>query len=84
MNEPRKKPAVAFWATMIVVVVLVGYPLSIGPVAWISDHLLPAWMTPPIQAAYEPLFWLSGKNEIIEHALERYAGLFLDEKSSWW
>ena len=27
----RKKPGVAFWATVVVVVVLVAYPLSFGP-----------------------------------------------------
>jgi hypothetical protein len=27
----RKQPGVAFWATVVVVAVLVGYPLSFGP-----------------------------------------------------
>jgi hypothetical protein len=30
----RKKPGVAFWATVAVVAVLVGYPLSMGPACW--------------------------------------------------
>jgi hypothetical protein len=33
----RKKPAVAFWATVALVVVLVGYPLSFGPACWLAD-----------------------------------------------
>jgi hypothetical protein len=36
----RKKPGVAFWAT-VVVVVLLAYPISFGPACWIysrSDH----------------------------------------------
>src|SRR5262245_32714981 len=33
MSELRKKPGVAFWATVVVVVVL-AYPLSFGPVCW--------------------------------------------------
>jgi hypothetical protein len=36
----RKKPGVAFWATVAVFVVLVGYPLSFGPACWISSHTL--------------------------------------------
>jgi hypothetical protein len=32
----RKKPGVAFWATVVVVVALVGYPLSFGPFLWAS------------------------------------------------
>jgi hypothetical protein len=29
---------VAFWATVVVVVVLVAYPLSFGPACWISSR----------------------------------------------
>jgi hypothetical protein len=35
----RKKPGVAFWATVVVVVLLLGYPLSFGPACW--------WFSPP-------------------------------------
>ncbi len=31
MSEERKKPGVAFWATVAVAVALIGYPLSYGP-----------------------------------------------------
>jgi hypothetical protein len=31
----RKKPSVAFWATVVVVVVLLAYPLSFGPACWV-------------------------------------------------
>ena len=34
----RKKPGVAFWATVALVVVLVGYPLSLGPACWINER----------------------------------------------
>jgi hypothetical protein len=30
----RKKPGVPFWATVALVVVLVGYPRSFGPACW--------------------------------------------------
>ena len=33
----RKKPGAAFWATVVVVVVLI-YPLSFGPACWISSR----------------------------------------------
>src|SRR5262249_20222835 len=32
----RKKPGVAFWATVVVVVALLGYPLSFGPACWLT------------------------------------------------
>jgi hypothetical protein len=36
MTSDRKKPGVAFWATVVVVVVLVAYPLSFGPACWLT------------------------------------------------
>jgi hypothetical protein len=36
MGTDRKKPGVAFWATVVVVVLLVAYPLSFGPACWIA------------------------------------------------
>src|SRR5262245_53120695 len=32
----RKKPGVAFWATVVVVVALVAYPMSFGPACWLA------------------------------------------------
>jgi hypothetical protein len=54
----RKKPGVAFWATVALVVVLVGYPLSIGPWFWVvTTGRIPIsliW----IDHAYDPLRWI--------------------------
>jgi hypothetical protein len=32
----RKKPGMAFWATVVVVVALLAYLLSFGPACWLS------------------------------------------------
>ena len=37
MTPDRKKPGVAFWTTVAVVVALVGYPLSFGPACWVCN-----------------------------------------------
>jgi hypothetical protein len=51
----RKKPGVAFWATVIVVVVL-AYPLSFGPAMWLgSRDLLPTWLGEIGDYFYAPL-----------------------------
>lgn len=34
----RKQPSVAFWATIAVVVLLVGYPLSLFPIVWLDNR----------------------------------------------
>jgi hypothetical protein len=39
MSDDRKKPGMAFWATVVVVAVLVAYPLSEGPAFWIMERL---------------------------------------------
>jgi len=38
----RKQPGVLFWVTVAVVVILVGYPLSLFPIAWLDNsHVIP-------------------------------------------
>jgi len=58
----RKKPGVAFWATVVVALVLVGYPLSYGPFAWFEWSInVPKPFQPIREAAwriYEPCYWL--------------------------
>src|SRR5262245_31669408 len=52
------KPGVAFWATVMVVVLLVAYPLSIGPISWLADHgFLPDPVKQPLRYFYYPLAW---------------------------
>jgi hypothetical protein len=49
----RKKPGVAFWATVVVVVVLLAYPLSFGPACWMVDlEFIPEQ---PVAIVYRPL-----------------------------
>jgi hypothetical protein len=38
VTSDRKKLGVAFWATVVVVVVL-AYPLSLGPACWLSTRV---------------------------------------------
>ena len=49
----RKKPGVAFWATVVVVVALVAYPLSFGPACWTWDRGLISDQA--LTIAYRPL-----------------------------
>jgi hypothetical protein len=53
----RKKPGVAFWATVVLVAVLVGYPLSFGPACWavhkgvMSERILTTLYRPLVSEA---------------------------------
>jgi hypothetical protein len=60
MMFDRKKPGVAFWITVVVVVALVVYPLSFGLAVWISarlDH--PEWNCNALELIYGPLLGLA-------------------------
>ncbi len=74
--NPRKKPGVAFWAIVVVVVVLVAYPLSVGPVqraALANLESLPDWAILAVGWYSTPLVWL-GQNgpEWLQLAISRY------------
>jgi hypothetical protein len=53
----RKKPGVAFWAT-VVVVALLAYPLSMGPAWRLSREIgLPEFAQHGVDVFYEPVWW---------------------------
>jgi hypothetical protein len=58
MSHERKKPGVAFWAT-VVVGMLIGYPLSLGPACWLYHKAGgPDWFYYLIQIIWDPLYWV--------------------------
>ena len=70
----RKKPGVAFWATVAVVVVLL-YPLSTGPAAWLRMHVLPKSTRKAMDAFYYPVAVITHKVPGTNNLLTRYIGL---------
>jgi len=55
----RNHPSAAFWATVMVVVALAGYPLSFGPACWFATR--GAWDSPGRTAVlygYYPVLWI--------------------------
>jgi hypothetical protein len=64
----RKKPGVAFWATVVVVVALVmGYPLSIGPAIWLTARGY--FREATVQSFYLPVLWSAAQAESLESAV---------------
>jgi hypothetical protein len=55
MTSDRKKPGVAFWATVVVVALLVSYPLSFGPACWINCRTEIG--TRHMAVVYRPVCW---------------------------
>jgi hypothetical protein len=71
----RKKPGVAFWTTVTAtVLMLLVYPLSAGPAAWMMTHrLFPIFMI----WLYTPLNWVYERGpEPIRMAFRWYVDLW--------
>jgi hypothetical protein len=84
MTSDRKKPGVAFWATVVLVAVLVGYPLSFGPACWLTSYTNIG--AEAISRIYRPITWTFGDPEkgatpIIGRAFQGYA--MLASRPSW-
>jgi hypothetical protein len=74
----RKKPGMAFWATGVLVAVLVAYPLSSGPFVRFHYKLgRPDWMQSIGDVLYAPLIWT------IQRGPQSVAVRFL-EYQKWW
>jgi hypothetical protein len=82
----RKKPGMAFWATVLMAVVLIGYPLSFGPACWwfstpLSSHMeYVAWDGPDPECPpqiYWPIGWIAENGPgPVGDAIFRFASLF--------
>jgi len=70
MND-RKKPGVAFWATMVVVCLPIAYLLSFGPVCWISSHAGLGHFTLP--RVYRPILEAMSSSRNVAHLFNWYA-----------
>jgi hypothetical protein len=72
----RKHPSAAFWATVVVVAVLVGYPLSFGSACWLAGRgVVPMKAT---RMAYWPLVRITVSRQ--GTPLASYAELFSDNR----
>jgi hypothetical protein len=55
MTSDRNKPGVAFWATVVLVVVLVAYPASYGPWHYARARWFGTWPVRIAAPLYVPL-----------------------------
>jgi hypothetical protein len=55
MTPDRKKPGVAFYASVAVCLGLL-YPIGWGPVNWLWPHL--GRLRPPLTTLYTPILWI--------------------------
>jgi hypothetical protein len=73
MSDEPKKRARIVWTALALLAVVVLYPLSAGPVLWISLRTgLPRGGGKVLDTFYEPLIWLRSKSKTADKAFERY------------
>ena len=73
----RKKPGVAFWATVGLVVMLVLYALSVGPACWWFAHDAEFESFVRVRYApqpYWPLGWIAKRSRPIRKLIGWYVG----------
>jgi hypothetical protein len=79
MTCDRKKPTAGFWITAALVAVLVGYPLSFGPLAWlITRDLVPEWSASFLNAYTAPLNW-AAQSETVEDVYLWYTSFWVSK-----
>jgi hypothetical protein len=76
----RKKPGVAFWATVVLAVVLL-YVASFGPACWISSRTNAG--AAAVSTVYRPLTWGKSKSERIADAIDWYSGFGSADGWAW-
>jgi hypothetical protein len=85
MTADRKKPGVAFWATVVLVAALVAYPLSFGPFCWLvyHDHLPNGRATRSALYFYSPIIFAARSSEFIAGAMSGYVRLWTGVGVGW-
>ena len=80
MGEDRNKSDASFWTTVVVITVglVLAYPLSLGPVAWILNRIeMPEWVMTALVIFYMPLQRLCEVSEPAKTAILWYEALWL-------
>jgi hypothetical protein len=78
----RKKPGVAFWATVVMVALLVVYPLSFGPACWTASRdqsLSP--LDRSVSQVYWPIGWLGMREGILGDTVLWYAKVGMENEA---
>jgi hypothetical protein len=69
---PDRKPTAALWLTVALIAVLVGYPLSWGPVSLLQSQAPSGWWDLLIWDFYWPLSRLVGMSNAAADAFQWY------------
>jgi hypothetical protein len=75
----RKKPGVAFWATVGLVVVLAAYPVSWGPTSWLLYNVeMSDQAVELVGILFYPIVWIGESSAAAASVMEWYQSLWID------
>jgi hypothetical protein len=85
MPSDCKHSSTAFWATVVVVAVLVAYPLSFGPFIWLSDHqlLTDGSSLPAVSRVYVPIVLAGRVSYTFRRTMDWYVSFWSDFDVGW-
>jgi hypothetical protein len=73
-NHHKPMPANAW--VFVGIALLILYPLSTGPFAWLSENVMPDWFGEWLAWAYYPLWWAFEKNHDLAEWMLWYISLW--------
>jgi hypothetical protein len=76
----RKKPGVAFWASVVLSLALL-YPISLGPACWLTSHVNTG--ASALSIVYRPMVWAMLNSETLDQAIEWYSELVAADGWAW-
>jgi hypothetical protein len=81
MTSSGKQPGVAFWATVVVVCLLVAYPVSYGPVMWLyGKEFVPESLDDAFGILYYPMYLAMDSRSSpvwLRHSVDSYTGFWM-------
>ncbi|HVW02395.1 MAG TPA: hypothetical protein VHB77_18720 [Planctomycetaceae bacterium] len=77
-QNSRKSSWTGIWCAAALAVLMVGYPLSVGPFAWLLHHgyLSREWEQPALITVYAPINWAYENIEWYNRAHQWYLSLW--------
>src|SRR3977135_2084087 len=81
MSEDRKKSGAAMWCSVVLIVALIGYPLSFGPACWTVSRLNLG--ADAVCFIYRPMTWAIFRSQVIAAMFVPYSELLAAPEWHW-
>ena len=78
MDEKRKRPGTGITVVGVIVLLIVAYPLLLGPIVWLDNHYgFPEFFRPVVEAIYVPIGLLMQESDTFKNIVNWYLELWV-------